>query len=379
MARTTQRSINRRILKELARIPTAPFAEHRVIEFVRRFCRSRRGVTLRTDAVGNMLARVRKGTRRVAKPVCITAHLDHPGFVAEKMTSKTRLRAKWRGGVPPEYFVGSPVRFFFENTSVRGRVRSVKTVTKGGRKVVDTAAVDVSGQVPSGSMGVWDLPAPRVKGARFHAPVCDDFAGVAAMLGAIDELSKSTRACDAYFLFTRAEEVGFAGAMAACRLKTIPQKCLVIAMETSSELPHAKMGDGPILRVGDRATTYFSAATAHCQHVADDLVKSDKRFKVQRRLMDGGMCEASAYCIFGYEATGMCLALGNYHNCDKKRTKIAHEYIDLTDYDNVIKWFVALARTRRTYTGRDDALQKRLRGIETEYDALLHASSDRPH
>jgi endoglucanase len=110
--------------------------------------------------------------------------------------------------------------------------------------------------------------------------------------------------------------------------------------------------------------------------VADDLVKSDKGFKYQRRLMDGGMCEASAYCIFGYEATGMCLALGNYHNCDKKRTKIAQEYIDLTDYDNVVKWFVALARTKRTYTGRDDALQERLKGIEDEYDPILKAAVD---
>lgn len=378
MPRTTQRLINRQILLKLMSIPTAPFAEHLVADYVKRFCTSRRHVTLRRDSVGNLLVRVRKGKRRVARPVCITAHLDHPGFVADKMMSKGLLQAVWRGGVPVEYFVGSKVRFHVLDTVVRGKIRSVKTVTKSGRRIVDTATVDVVETAPPGSIGTWDLPEPRVKETRIHALACDDLAGVAAMLGAIDELSKSQRGCDAYFLFTRAEEVGFAGAIAACRLKTIPAKCLVIAMETSSELPHARMGDGPILRVGDRGTTYFSPATNHCQRVADDLAASDKSFRYQRRLMDGGMCEASAYGIFGYEATGMCLALGNYHNCDKKRKKIAQEFVDLNDFDNVVRWFVALGRTKRTYTGRNDALQARLKGIEDEYKSLLRTSLRRP-
>ncbi len=378
MARKKQRSTSRQILRKLMSIPTAPFAEHLVADCVKRFCMDRRHVTLRRDRVGNLLVRVRKSKHRVARPVCITAHLDHPGFVADEMLSKRHLQAKWRGGVPPEYFVGSKVRFHVNDATVRGRVRSVNVVTRSGRQVVDTATIEVVEVVPPGSIGMWDLSGPRVKDTRIYAPVCDDFAGAAAMLGAIDELTKSKRGCDAYFLFTRAEEVGFAGAIAACRSKTIPAKCLVVAMETSSELPHAKMGDGPILRVGDRATTYFSAATAHCQRVAEDLRKTDKSFKYQRRLMDGGMCEASAYCLFGYEATGMCLALGNYHNCDTKRKKIAQEYVDLNDFDHVVSWFVALAQTKRTYTGRDDALQSRVKGIEEEYKSLFRSSLHRP-
>jgi len=34
----------------------------------------------------------------------------------------------------------------------------------------------------------------------------------------------------------------------------------------------------------------------------------------QRKLMDGGGCEASAFVVYGYQATGLCLALGNWHN-----------------------------------------------------------------
>lgn len=378
VARKMQRSINRRILQDMLSLPTAPFAEHRVIQHVEKFCARRRNVTVAHDAVGNMLVRVCKGKRRVRRPVCVTAHLDHPGFVVEKMIDRRSLRAYWRGGVPKEYFTGSRVHFFVDGTWVRGRVRSVKTVSRLGRKRVDTAIVEVRGDVPPGSIGMWDLPDPMVRGTRIYAPACDDLVGVAAMLCTVDELVRSRRNCDAYFLFTRAEEVGFAGAIAAARAGTIPSKCFVVAMETSTELPHARMGDGPILRVGDRATIFTPEVTAYCHQIARDLADSDRRFRYQRRLMDGGTCESSAYCTLGYEATGLCVALGNYHNVDTRRKKIAPEYIDLNDFNNTVKWFVALARALRPYTGRDDAMRSQLRDIERLYKGLLRLSREHP-
>ena len=371
---TTTLSKDRRILHELLSIPTAPFAEHSVIDYLERFRAKRKNVALQTDAAGNLLMRVRRG-RRVGRPPCITAHLDHPGFVADRMMSKGRLRAHWRGGVPVDYFVGARVRFHAEGSPVRGLIRSIKTATEAGRKRVVTASIEVPREVPPGAVGTWDLPGPKERGRRIHALACDDLIGVAAMLCAIDRLARGRSACDAYFLFTRAEEVGFVGAMAAARAGTIPQKCCVVAMETSSQLPNARMGEGPILRVGDRATTFTSPATVHCQKVAEDLARTDKSFRFQRKLMDGGMCESTAYCALGYEATGMCLALGNYHNVDVKRKKIAPEYVNLEDFDNCVKWFVALARSKRSYTGRDDALHKRLKGLERRHKALLHASA----
>jgi len=186
-----------------------------VVKHIERFCAERKNLTLRHDVAGNLLVRIRKGQRRVARPVCVTAHLDHPGFIADRMIGKRRLRAKWRGGVPAEYFVGSRVRFFVDDAMIKGRVRSVKTGTVAGRKRVETATLEVRDHVPNGSIGMWDFPDPVVRGTRIYARSCDDFVGVAAMLCAIDELGRSRPSCDAYFLFTRAEEVGFIGAMAA--------------------------------------------------------------------------------------------------------------------------------------------------------------------
>jgi len=370
--------MNRRILNAMLSIPTAPFAEHRVIDYIERFCGKRKHLKLIRDRAGNVLVRVRIGKRIVKRPVCITAHLDHPGFVADQMTAKGYLRAFWRGGVPPDYFLRSKVRFAVGTSWIRGVIRSVAVVPRDGQHRVDTAVLQVPRDIPSGAIGMWDFPDAVVRGRRIYARGCDDLAGAAAMLSAIDELVRSGKSCDAYFLFTRAEEVGFIGAIAACRLKTIPIKCFVVAMETSSERPFAKMGDGPILRVGDKASTFTHAATAYCHRIARELARDDRRFRYQRKLMDGGTCESSAYCILGYEATGLCVALGNYHNVDVKRRKLAPEYIDLDDFDNVVKWFVELARAPHAYTGRDGTLDEQIRGLELRYRPLLRHSTARP-
>lgn len=348
--------------------------------YVERFCRARKGVTVSRDNVGNLLARVRIGSSRVARPVCITAHLDHPGFVADRMVDSAHVRAFWRGGVPKEYFVGASVRFAVEQAGgsyrwVKGRVVSIKTKMLDGVDRVHTAEIAVRERIQSGTIGMWDFPDPVIKGSRIFARACDDLAGASAMLCAMDQLSQDGKPCDAYFLFTRAEEVGFIGAIAAAKSGTIPKKCFVVAMETSSERPFAKIGDGPILRVGDKASSFTHAVTAHCNVVAKELAAADRGFIYQRKLMDGGTCESSAYCTLGYEATGLCVALGNYHNVDAKRRKLGPEYVDLHDLAGVVEWFTALARCPRSYTGRDEALAEQMVRLEKRWGNLLRATS----
>jgi endoglucanase len=294
------------------------------------------------------------------------------------MVGKGRLRAFWRGGVSKEYFVGSAVRFDVDGVWAKGRVASIKLRRADGTGRVDTVVVEVSRPVPQGSIGMWDFPDPVERGRRIFARGCDDLAGAAAMLCAIDELCRTRGYCDAYFLFTRAEEVGFVGAIAAAKSRTIPKKCFVVAMETSSERPFAKMGDGPILRVGDKVSTFTHAVTAYCHRIARELALADRGFRYQRKLMDGGTCESSAYCTLGYEATGLCVALGNYHNVDAKRTKLGPEYINLDDFENVIKWFVELARAPRPYMGRDEALDEQMINLAKRYEKLLRSSREKP-
>ena len=44
------------------------------------------------------------------------------------------------------------------------------------------------------------------------------------------------------------------------------------------------------------------------------LAKASSRFKYQRRVMDGGTCEATAFGVAGFQVAGISTPLKNYHN-----------------------------------------------------------------
>ncbi len=368
---------HRKILLDVLALPTAPFSEECVRQFVFDSC-LRYGLKVREDKAGNVLAHYRHPAARVARPVCLCGHLDHPGFRAGRTRADGTLQARWLGGVPPDYFHGAKVRFFSEGRWAFGQVRAITLRTLGLERpqpMVHTAEIEI--RRPAGATvrptapGMWDFPDPRIVGKRVLARACDDLAGVAAILCSIETLARRKARTEAYFLFTRAEEVGFIGAIAACRRKTIPAKCLVIAVETSSVLPGVIMGGGPILRVGDRSSVFTPHLTAWCGRVAEALSCKDAKFTFQRKLMDGGSCESSAYCQLGYDATGICIALGNYHNCDRAKRRLAPEYVHLDDVANLIRWFAALTTARQALTPGDVRLGKRLGQLERRYARLL--------
>lgn len=364
-----------KILREVLALPTAPFAEQHVVHYIKTFLAARPRLTLRRDTAGNLLVHYRNGKKRVPRPVCLTAHLDHPGFVADKMLTTAKLRANWHGGVALSYFPRGKVRFFTDGKWVRGTVTSMDTVKRNGSAAVKSVLIDVRGPIPQGSPGMWDFPDSVTRNGRIYARACDDLAGAAGMLACIDDLDKRHPVGEAYFLFTRAEEVGFVGAMAACKLGTIPRRCVVIAVENSAERAGARMGDGPILRVGDKTTTFAPAATSFCAVVATDLSRRNKRFRFQRRLMDGGTCESAAFCELGYDATGVCVALGNYHNMNTRSGKLGPEYIDLDDFAHLVAWFIELVVTKRRYTGQNVELRTELDRLQRSYAALLKRSA----
>src|SRR5690606_25777028 len=178
--------------------------------------------------------------------------------------------------------------------------------------------------VPPGAFGTWDLVpfrrAPRDPDL-LETRAADDLAGVAAILAlldAIDEIDPARRV-DVQGLFTRAEEVGFVGAVAVARARRLPPGARIVAVEASKALPNARQGDGPILRVGDRTSIFDDGLTRWIARVGTELAGpagrgGAERFRWQRRLMDGGTCESTAYQLYGYRCAAMCLPLGNYHN-----------------------------------------------------------------
>lgn len=365
-----------KILRELLALPTAPFVEAAVMGYVKSACTALPGVKVTRDRWGNLLARYRRQPPKVS-PLVFTAHTDHPGFAALEMTDRRTLRAAFRGWVEPEYFLGTRVRFWSGGEWVKGRIAEVTKTARLYRMIGRTArpeevAVRVSAPVEAGSPGMWDLPEPALdRRGLVHARGCDDIAGCAAMIALLERLAKKRARANVYCLFTRAEEVGFVGAIGAAKIGTIPRKLPIIAIETSKTLPNARIGDGPILRVGDKSSVFTPEVTAFCNRVAVELAERKKTFRYQRKLMDGGTCESTAYYAYGYAATGMCVALGNYHNMDTERKKIASEHISLADWTGMVDWFEAMVLDKKGYGADGGETRKGLDKRFADFERLL--------
>jgi endoglucanase len=389
-------SRNVSLLCRLADLPTAPFLEHRVAEEIRRFVARRRALSARVDRFGNLFVgyRPRRRVRLKAPPIVFAAHMDHPGFAALAMRDRHHVEAEWRGWVPARYFPGARVRFHTRGRWMTGRIVDViragaapdtirraaaSAATFGAEGPPDRIIVRVRGRVAPDSVGTWDLPDATIRGHRFRARMCDDVAGVAAVLAALDGACRRRISAPCFALFTRAEEVGFAGALAAVRGKLIPRKSLLVAVEASKAVAGVIPGAGPVLRVGDRATVFDPAATGYVQVVAEELAGVRKSFAFQRKLMDGGTCESTVYVHHGYRATGICLPLVNYHNIDERRGRIAPESIDLRDYEWMIDWFVGLAEapTRLAFDGRHPGMEQRLGALWRRHEAKLFETAER--
>ncbi len=367
-----------RLARRMLSCPTAPYREGAVIEALRRFAATHDHLLLRTDPDQNLELR-RRGVRRTRTPLVLAAHMDHPGFRALRSTARGaryRVDALFLGGVGRTFFRGAPARFFTrDGREVRARVVRAEPDRRSGELRVQLAA---RAAVPRGSFGMWDLVPfrrdPRDPD-RLITRVADDLAGVAAILALferIDAIDPAKRV-DVRGVFTRAEEVGFVGALAIAADGRLPEGARVIAVEASKAFPHAPQGGGPILRVGDRTSLFDDGLTRWIARVGAELQASTRgRFRFQRRLMDGGTCEASAYQQFGYRCAGMCLPLGNYHNMSD-RGHIAPETIRLSDLVGLVRYFEAMVRQddQCPHGRNSDPLRERLEALLRRSGAQL--------
>jgi putative aminopeptidase FrvX len=347
------------LLKSLCSVPTAPFAEGRVAQFVADFAAKRKNLSLRSDRFGNLLIELK--TRSRLPRWVFTAHMDHPGFVAKKMVDARTLTAAFRGWVKVDFVRGTRVRFFDDRGETAGIVTAATVADYDTRAVPREVTVSIARPVAPGSPGMFDQGTGRYRNGKFLCRGCDDLAGAAACLEMIDRLSRKPPKSPVAVLLTRAEEEGFIGCIAACEHRTLLRRTdRVIAIECSSVQPAAPQGQGVIIRVGDRSSIFNSALTYFLSQQAEALKKRDRSFRHQRALMPGGTCEATVYDVFGYTAASLCVALGNYHNMDVKRGRIAPEFIDAADWKNMVKLFERVARHGHEFKPGHAALKQRV-------------------
>ena len=310
-----------RVLFRLLEQPTAPFHEERVAAVIRDELAGLTHVRLETDSMGNLIARYRRGE----KPGrwAFAAHMDHPAYVQDPKSGER----VFLGGVPEAYRAKNPP------------VRDL------------------------GRFAVWDLPDWEVREGRVHARACDDLVGCAAIVWLMQELEETAVEAEVYGVFTRAEEVGFVGAVTLARSGILPTSVSVISLETSSERGgQCRMGAGVIVRVGDRSSVFDPDVTAF-------LVECAKELPFQRALMSGGTCEASAYRVYGYTTGALCVALGNYHNCGDSGA-IEAEFVDLSDVWSMSRLCLAVAKAD-SGVGPVPAFRERLENGVQEYARFL--------
>jgi endoglucanase len=349
------------ILQEICGLPTSPFCEHAVVEYVRSFARQHR-LRVQEDRFGNMLLTARAGSPRWV----VVAHMDHPGMVAQRQRGRI-IEAEFRGSVLAEGFGKPRVVFFTEKGEVRATVAKVgpDREKRYARKI--ELRVQSAREVPSGSCGMLDLPVGRQKGKLLYSRALDDLAGVAAALQACLEARRRGRFGFAALL-TRGEEEGFIGAIAAARDGRLLRKSDgIVSIECSARQLVAVQGRGVVIRVGDWTSVFDSATTWQITRMAETLAKRKKRFAFQRALMPGGTCEATAFSLYGYRAAAVCVPLGNYHNMDREHGKLGPEYIHLDDWECMVQLLSELANEKPLADLRP------LRGkLENRFNTLKH-------
>ena len=349
MIKANQRRQHERWLLEVTGIPTAAGHEDRVKEWVRAWARQRHDdLNLREDRAGNMLITQRRRPRS-GRPMFFTAHLDHPAFVLKRRLRGGRLELEFRGGVHPPYFDNAAIDVFDDDDRThRAVIDRLNTKAKPFKTVTATLRREAPTLEP-GAVGRWAFRGrgakPVVHEGKLHTPACDDLAAVAGALSALDVLRRHERGGHVGVLLTVAEEIGFIGAIAACRMKTVPKSARLICLENSRSFAESPIGGGPILRVGDRVSVFSPDLTNRIGRFLLDYQKRRPSFRYQRRLMPGGACEATTFAAYGYDSTCVCLPLGNYHNmkdidavlAGKRPARVAPEFISVADYHGMVE------------------------------------------
>ena len=287
----------------------------------------------RRDSFNNIITKL-EGSDPTVAPMAIVAHMDHPGFEITAQQDDEFV-ATALGGVPHYSFTeGVPLQVLLPNGS---RAPAV-TTGRHGRETDRQVRLALTNARDANSVGpltaaVFDLVDFALDDDYIRMRAADDLAGCGAALAVLARLSNGDKRPlgDVYSLFTRAEEVGLLGARLAAEAGELPPETLIISAESSRTLPGAEQGGGPVIRVGDAGFTFNADAESVLVRAREALQEVQTGFKVQRQLMNGGVCEASAFALYGYRTTGIAFPLGNYHN-EAPEGKIEAEYIHVDDY-----------------------------------------------
>lgn len=354
--------------------PTAPYAEDGQVELVVGMYAGREGFDVLVDEHANLVVvwtGAQGAKRRSGRTLAFSAHLDHPAFLVEGRRG-SRWTARFHGGVPADRLAGSKVRF--HRPGGRAAVATARVAKVGERMLCELAGVE--GKLERGCFGVFDLPDGVVRGTRLHARVCDDLMGAAAIVCVLERLAETRHPGRVAGIFTRAEETGFVGCIGLLQAQGLLSEVDVVGLECSPKRVTAKVGRGPVVRVGDKRSVFDPAISLELSAAAERIAARAPGFRWQRALMDGGSCESTAYNLWGVRAGAACLALGNYHNC-APGGGIAAEHVDWDDFEGLVAILAETAAGRVAGIDPASDARQRLQASWNRQRELLDSSARR--
>jgi len=268
--------------------------------------------------------------------------MDHPGYeVIAQNGSDITLEtlgsvgiAAGREGTTIDVIVESGARI---PATISG-ARPIETDLAKMKKAAGWLGADTVYAKLETDFDLGDLPVPAVpdlpdfvlEQGLIKMRAADDLAGCAAILAALESVVNTPTTGTVFGLFTRAEEVGGVGAQLAAENELFPKDTIVVSVETSSVLPGAEIGEGVVIRTGDRAATFDYEAEVYLAEAAKVIRTESPDIKFQRQLMSAGGCEASAFKAFGYTVTGTAFPLGAWHNRGENGVEL--EFISKDDF-----------------------------------------------
>lgn len=379
-------------LLDLLGQPTAPYREACVAAAVGRFLDGA-GVPYFHDPTGNVVVGVDSQRayralirQRSAEPARLfIAHMDHPGFHGRHWTRRGRLALKWHGGSPVRHLAGAPV-WLADADGWEAEGTLVNVDLSANRRRIDTAEVRLAAadtarlrRRPAASLyGGFRFRAPVWRGGRrLYTKAADDLVGVYAICAMAASLfGRARRSGPGSFigLLTRAEEVGFIGAVGHFEsgwLNEARRPVMAVSLEASRTLPGAVIGKGPVVRLGDWRTVFEAGGLKVLADLAERVLPGGH----QRRIMDGGVCEATAATAYGLPAIGISVPLGNYHNegyeggpdCRGPRGP-APEFVHLDDVSGLVRLCRGLMQPRLAWSDpwrrQRQGLRKNLRAAK---------------
>lgn len=315
------------ILETLSANPSVPYFENAVSTTIQNILKENK-IAYKIDEYGNIIAQYTPKESE-SYPVALVSHMDHPGIeitnIQERDVSGILL------GRSSDALLTSKIPLLIHDAT--GKV--IRCSTTGNDPVLNNKEISIRLEenitVKLPAFAVFDLVNYKKAKGKIHMRACDDLVGCATSLAILEYVATNKLPISIYSIFTRAEEEGLIGARLIAKKKVIPTDTLIISVETSKAIPGGELGKGPIIRVGDAATTFSAEAESLFTIARNKLSKNTSPLSIQRQLMDKGVCEASAFVLNGYKVTGIAFPLGHYHN-GLNEPAVKAEFISENDF-----------------------------------------------